>query len=172
MGSMDVKVGPHWYRNSNGTVEIEGLPQIELELRKTGGVPVRMNFAIFDKWGKLHAKIEANSLVINEQGAYHLERLEKGLVLTTTSNRKRVLTINVGENDQVEIPEGNHSANTSGCMSDSLPSSTFSLQPKYRTSYPFHFSLLLISDRLLEKISSSQQPYPVSTIAFIFHHRL
>jgi len=106
MGSMDVKVGPHWYRNSNGTVEIEGLPQIELELRKTGGVPVRMNFAIFDKWGKLHAKIEANSLVINEQGAYHLERLETGLVLTTTSNRKRVLTINVGENDQVEIPEG------------------------------------------------------------------
>ena len=106
MGSMDVKVGPHWYRNSNGTVEIEGLPQIELELRKTGGVPVRLNFAIFDKWGKLHAKVEANSLVINEQGAYHLERLEKGLVLTNTSNRKRVLTINVLENDQVEIPEG------------------------------------------------------------------
>jgi hypothetical protein len=103
---MDVKVGPHWYRNTNGTVEIEGLPQIELELRKTGGVPVRINFAIFDKWGKLHAKVEANSLVINEQGAYHLERLEKGLVLTTTSNQKRVLVIHVGENDQVEIPEG------------------------------------------------------------------
>ena len=45
---MDVKVGPHWYRNSNGTVEIEGLPQLELELRKTGGVPIRVNFAIFD----------------------------------------------------------------------------------------------------------------------------
>lgn len=103
---MDVKVGPHWYRNSNGTVEIEGLPQIELELRKTGGVPVRVNFAIFDSGGKLHAKIEANSLVINEQGAYHLERSEKGLILTTTSNQKRVLHINVGENDQIEIPEG------------------------------------------------------------------
>lgn len=103
---MDVKVGPHWYRNSNGTVEIEGLPQLELELRKTGGVPVRVNFAIFDSGGKLHAKIEANSLVINEQGAYHLERSEKGLMLTTTSNRKRVLAINVEENDQVEIPEG------------------------------------------------------------------
>jgi len=103
---MDVKVGPHWYRHTNGTVEIEGLPQIELELRKTGGVPVRINFAIFDKWGKLHAKIEANSLVINEQGAYHLDRSEKGLVLTTTSNGKRMLVIHVGENDQVEIPEG------------------------------------------------------------------
>ena len=103
---MDVKVGPQWYRNSNGTVEIEGLPQLELELRKTGGVPVRVNFAIFDSGGKLHAKIEANSLVINEQGAYHLERSEKGLMLTTTSNRKRVLVINVGEDNQVEIPEG------------------------------------------------------------------
>ncbi len=103
---MDVKVGPHWYRNSNGTVEIEGLPQIELEIRKTGGVPVRVNFAIFDSGGKLHAKIEANSLVINEQGAYHLERSEKGLMLTTTSNQKRVLHINVGENDKIEIPEG------------------------------------------------------------------
>ena len=103
---MDVKVGPHWYRNSNGTVEIEGLPQLELELRKTGGVPVRVNFAIFDSGGKLHAKIEANSLVINEQGAYHLERSEKGLTLTTTSNKKRVLAITVGEDNQVEIPEG------------------------------------------------------------------
>ena len=103
---MDVKVGPHWYRNSNGTVEIEGLPQIELQLRKTGGTPVRVNFAIYDKIGKLHAKIEANSLVINEQGAYHLERLENGLVLTNKGDRKRVLTINVTGSDQVEIPEG------------------------------------------------------------------
>ena len=102
---MDVKVGPHLYRNSNGVLEIEGLPQIELELRKTGGLPIRVNFAIFDKVGKMHAKIEANSLVINEQGAYKLERLEKGLVLTDT-DRKKVLSVQVGENDQVEIPEG------------------------------------------------------------------
>ena len=103
---MDVKVGPHWYRNSNGTVEIEGLPQMELELRKTGGVPIRVNFAIFDGGGKLHAKIEANSLVINEQSAYHLERSEKGLVLTTNNKQKRVLAITVEDNNQVEISEG------------------------------------------------------------------
>ncbi len=103
---MDVKVGPHWYRNSNGTVEIEGLPQMELELRKTGGTPIRLNFAIFDSGGKLHAKVEANSLVINEQGAYHLERSEKGLTLTKANTQKRVLAIQVGDNDQVVIPEG------------------------------------------------------------------
>jgi len=103
---MDVKVGPHWYRNSNGIVEIDGLPQIEMQLRKTGGTPVRMNFAIFDKLGRLHAKIEANSLVINEQGAYHLERLENGLVLTNAGDKKRVLAIQVTGADQIEIPEG------------------------------------------------------------------
>lgn len=103
---MDVKVGPHWYRNSNGMVEIEGLPQIELQLRKTGGSPVRVNFAIFDHIGKLHAKIEANSLVINQQGAYQLDRVENGLVLTNRGDKKRVLSINVTGTDQVEIPEG------------------------------------------------------------------
>lgn len=103
---MDVKVGPHWYRNSNGIVEIEGLPQIELQLRNTGGTPVRVNFAIFDKIGKLHAKIEANSMVINQQGAYDLERSEKGLLLTHKGERKRVLAITVTGTNQVEIPEG------------------------------------------------------------------
>ena len=103
---MDVKIGPHWYRNSNGTVEIEGLPQIELELRKTGETPIRINFALFDSGGKLHAKIEANSLVINEQGAYHLARSDKGLRLTSVGNKSPVITINVLENEQVEIPEG------------------------------------------------------------------
>ncbi len=102
---MDVKVGPHLYRNSNGVLEIEGLPQIELEFRKTGGLPFRVNFAIFDNVGKMHAKIEANSLVINEQGAYKLERHDKGLLLTNT-DRKKVLSVRIGENDQVEIPEG------------------------------------------------------------------
>ncbi|MCA9421055.1 MAG: hypothetical protein KC592_08560, partial [Nitrospira sp.] len=55
---------------------------------------------------KMHAKIEANSLVINEQGAYQLERVENGLVLTNRGDRKRVLAINVTGTDQVEIPEG------------------------------------------------------------------
>jgi len=103
---MDVKVGAHWYRNSNGIIEIEGLPQIELMLRKTGGTPIRVNFAIFDQVGKLHAKVEGNSLVINEQGAYKLERLDSGLTLKKSANGKKVLELNVTGEDKVEIPEG------------------------------------------------------------------
>src|SRR5690606_22411179 len=100
---MDVKVGPHWYRNSNGIIEIEGLPQIELQLRNTGGTPIRVNCAIFDKIGKLHAKIEANSMVINQQGAYDLERSKTGLILTHKGEGKRVLAISVTDTNQVEI---------------------------------------------------------------------
>ena len=103
---MDVKVGPHWYRNSNGIVEIQGLPQIELKLGKSGRDPVRINFAIFDKVGKLQAKVEANSLVINEYGTYRLERVDQGIVLSSIADQKRVLAVSAKDQDQVEISEG------------------------------------------------------------------
>ena len=102
---MDVKVGPHWYRNSNGTIEIEGLPQIELSLRGTGG-PIRLNFAIFDNVGRLHAKVEASSLVINEQGAYELEKKGNGLLLQLVETKKPVLDLKVIDGDKVEIAQG------------------------------------------------------------------
>jgi len=103
---MDVKVGGHWYRNSNGIIEIEGLPQIEVMFRKTGGTPIRVNFAIFDHIGKLHAKVESNSLVINEQGAYKLNLSDRGLTLTQHQNGKKILQLNVTGEGKVEIPEG------------------------------------------------------------------
>ena len=102
---MDVKVGPHWYRNSNGTIEIEGLPQIELSFRKGKG-PVHLNFAIFDHGGQLHAKVEASSLIINHQGFYELIKKEDGLLLQQTETKKPVLDIHVSDGDKVEISEG------------------------------------------------------------------
>ena len=44
---MDIQIGPHLYRNSNGTIEVEGVPQIDIEPRPSGGFP-KVNFAIFD----------------------------------------------------------------------------------------------------------------------------
>ena len=84
---MDVKVGPHWYRNSNGTIEIEGLPQIELSIRKGRG-PLTLTFAIFDQVGQLHAKVEASSLIINNQGAYELIQKEDGILIQQTGKPK------------------------------------------------------------------------------------
>ena len=102
---MDVKVGPHWYRNSDGTIEIEGLPQIELISRKPGGT-LRVNFAIFDSVGKLHAKVESSSLVINEQGAYELVKSENRFLLRKTESGKAILDLHMKEGNTIEIPEG------------------------------------------------------------------
>ena len=102
---MDVKIGPHWYRNSNGTIEIEGLPQIELSFRKVGS-NLRLNFAIFDNVGRMHAKVEASSMIINEQGAYELVKKEDGLLIQHTNSKKPVLDLKVIEGQSVDIPQG------------------------------------------------------------------
>ena len=102
---MDVKVGPHWYRNSNGTIEIEGLPQIELSFRKDGG-PLLLTFPIFDRVGELHAKVESSSLTINHQRTYELIKKEGGLLLQQTETKKPVLDLKVSERDKVEISRG------------------------------------------------------------------
>ena len=102
---MDVKVGPHWYRNSDGTIEIEGLPQIEL-ISQNAKAPIRVNFAIFDGIGKLHAKVERSSLVINEQGAYELIKSEVRFLLRKTETGKAVLDLHMKDSNHVEIPEG------------------------------------------------------------------
>ena len=102
---MDVKVGPHWYRNSDGTIEIEGLPQIELISRKPGG-PLRINFAIFDSVGKLHAKVEGSSFVINEQAAYELVKSDGRVLIRMTESGKPILDLHVKSEGQIEIPSG------------------------------------------------------------------
>ncbi|GJL55780.1 MAG: hypothetical protein NPIRA02_29120 [Nitrospirales bacterium] len=102
---MDVKVGPHWYRNSDGIIEIEGLPQIELLLRKPEG-PLGVNFAIFDSGGKLHAKVERSSMVINEQGAYDLVKSDKRFLLTKKDSGKTVLDLHLKDEGHIEIPQG------------------------------------------------------------------
>ncbi|GJL52780.1 hypothetical protein [Candidatus Nitrospira salsa] len=102
---MDVKVGPHWYRNSDGIIEIEGLPQIELLLRKPEG-PLGVNFAIFDSVGKLHAKVERSSMVINEQGTYDLVKSEKRFLLRIKESGKTVLDLHLKDGGHIEIPQG------------------------------------------------------------------
>jgi len=102
---MDVKVGPHWYRNSDGTVEIEGVPQMEMTLKKPGG-PLRINLVLFDTVGNLHTKVEGNSLVVNEQRAYEVITTDTRFLLQHTETKKPVWEIKVTEDDTVEIPYG------------------------------------------------------------------
>jgi len=102
---MDVKVGPHWYRNSDGTIEIEGVPQMEMTLGQSG-CPLRVNLVLFDTVGNLHTKVEGNSLVVNEQRAYQVVTTDTSFLLQHTETKKPVWAINVTEDDTVEISHG------------------------------------------------------------------
>ena len=44
---MDVEVGSNLYRNSDGTIEIEGVPQIQVTQHPSTGA-LLVNFALFD----------------------------------------------------------------------------------------------------------------------------
>lgn len=102
---MDIQIGPHWYRNTNGTIEIEGLPQIEIEFRDNGRPP-RVNFAIFDGVGKMPGKLANSSLAINEQGAYTLTKEASGLLLKKSDSGKTVIQMQFEEGKRVIISGG------------------------------------------------------------------
>ena len=63
---MDVEVGSNLYRNTDGMIEIEGVPQIQVTLKPATGV-LLVNFALFDANGKVTAKLNDSTLMINRQ---------------------------------------------------------------------------------------------------------
>lgn len=102
---MDVQIGPHLYRNTDGTVEIEGVPQIEIALRKPGG-PLRVNFVVMDAVGLVHAKIMESSMAVNERRAYELAKTPTSLVLKNLESGEDVLHVEIQEGDRVVISRG------------------------------------------------------------------
>ena len=102
---MDIQVGPHWYRNTDGTIEIEGLPQIEIEFRENGKPP-RVNFAIFDSVGKMPGKLMNSSLAVNEQGAYTLVKDPSQLIIKKTDSGMEVLHMQFQDGKRVMISRG------------------------------------------------------------------
>ena len=101
---MDIQIGPHLYRNSNGTIEVEGVPQIEIEPRPSGGFP-KVNFALFDN-GKMPAKLTNSTLAINEGQAYALEKSLTSLVLRHQDSGKEILHMILEENGRLVISQG------------------------------------------------------------------
>ncbi len=102
---MDIQIGPHLYRNSNGTIEIEGVPQIECEPRPSGGFP-KISFALFDAAGKMPAKLMNGTLSINEGRAYVLERSAASLVMRHHESGKSILHMVLEENGRLVISRG------------------------------------------------------------------
>jgi hypothetical protein len=102
---MDIQIGPHVFRNTDGTIEVEGVPQLELTQKKPGG-PLQLNFAIFDSTGKMPGKVVNNSLAMNEQRAYNLDKESTSLKLTRAETGEEVLILDWNEENLVKIPKG------------------------------------------------------------------
>lgn len=102
---MDIEVGSNLYRNSDGTIEIEGVPQISVALRKPGG-PLLLNFVLFDENGRMIAKVLESSLSFNEARVFELSRTPTGLVLRHTDGGKVALQVDLKAGDRVVFSKG------------------------------------------------------------------
>lgn len=102
---MDVEVGSNLYRNTDGMIEIEGVPQIQVALKpRTGDLLV--TFALFNAEGKVTAKLVDSTLMINERRAYEVTRTPQSLLLTHPASRTIILQINVKAPDVVAFTKG------------------------------------------------------------------
>lgn len=102
---MDIEIGSNLYRNTNGTVEIEGVPQMHLSIKKPSGV-LLVNFALFDGAGKLQAKLVDSSLAFNERRAYELTKSANGLALKQAASGTVILQLSLKQPDHVIFDRG------------------------------------------------------------------
>lgn len=102
---MDVEVGSNLYRNTDGTIEVEGIPQIQLSVKPTTGA-LLVNFALFDAAGKVTAKLNDSTLMINEKRAYEVSRTPKSLELTHLGSGNVILKMELKTPDLVAFTKG------------------------------------------------------------------
>jgi hypothetical protein len=102
---MDVEVGSNVYRNTDGMIEIEGVPQIQVALKPITGA-LLVNFALFNEDGKVTAKLNDSTLMINEKRAYDVVTTPKSLLLTHSVSGTIVLQIEVKATGVVALTKG------------------------------------------------------------------
>ena len=102
---MDVEVGSNLYRNTDGMIEIEGVPQIQLALKSTTG-DLLVSFALFDAGGKVTAKLIDSTLMINERRAYEVNTTSKSLRLTHSASGTVILEMDLKAPDLVAFTKG------------------------------------------------------------------
>ncbi|WP_447973964.1 hypothetical protein [Nitrospira sp. Kam-Ns4a] len=100
---MDMVIGSNLYRNADGTVEIEGLPQITVVLRKSGGPLV--SFVAYDDMGRVTGKIIDSTMAFNERRALELTKSATGVLVRNTETGRVVLQVDVKEDGRVVIPQ-------------------------------------------------------------------
>jgi hypothetical protein len=102
---MDIEVGSNLYRNSNGILEIEGVPQIQLTQHPSTGA-LLVNFALFDANGRMLAKVVESTLMFNERRAYALTKTSTSVAMKEAETGKTLLHFEVKASDLVAFSRG------------------------------------------------------------------
>lgn len=102
---MNVEVGSNLYQNTDGTIEIEGVPQIQVAI-KPSTQALLVNFALFDADGKLVAKMVDSTIAFNERRAYEVSRTPKSVVLKHAASGKVVLQFELKAADIIAFTRG------------------------------------------------------------------
>lgn len=102
---MDVEVGSNLYRNSDGTIEIEGVPQIQVTRHPSTGA-LLVNFALFDSSGRMLAKVVDSTLMFNERRAYDITKTAKSVVIKEAASGKILLQLDLKAPDVITFSKG------------------------------------------------------------------
>ena len=102
---MDIEIGSNLYRNSNGTIEVEGVPQIQLA-RHPSTRALLVNFALFDSNGRMLAKVVDSTIMFNERRAYEVTKTDKSVAMKEIESGKLVLHFEMKASDVVALSRG------------------------------------------------------------------
>jgi hypothetical protein len=102
---MDVEIGSNLYRNTNGMITIEGVPQIEVAVKPLTGA-LLVNFALFDGAGKMLAKLSDSTLMFNERRVYEVSKTAKSVALKQVDSGKIILQMELRAPEMVAITKG------------------------------------------------------------------
>ena len=102
---MDLEVGSNVYRNTDGTIEVEGVPLIQVSQHpRTGALLV--NFALFDQSGKMLVKLVDSTIMFNERRAYTVTKSPTSVVLKEIASEKTLLQFDVKGPNVVAFSKG------------------------------------------------------------------
>ncbi len=102
---MDIEVGSNLYRNSDGTIMIDGVPHIQISRHPSTGA-LLVNFALFDENGRMLAKVVDSALMFNERRAYDLNKTARQVSMTESATGTVLLHLDMTEPDLVRFSKG------------------------------------------------------------------
>src|SRR5919204_363741 len=101
---MDLQIGSNLYRNTDGTVEVEGVPQLTVGLKKPDG-PLTVSVVLFDQVGRVVAKVVDSTMAFNERRAHELTKTPTALTLKNGESGKVILDVQVAQPNRVVVKQ-------------------------------------------------------------------